>query len=206
MSYRINEIFTSLQGEGVRAGTVNTFIRFAGCNLQCRADGPEGFDCDTEFNSFVRAERSEVVAAAVASWEEACGIGSEIRSVILTGGEPGIQVDGPLVEMLHAVGFYVAIETNGTQVLPDGIDWISCSPKSADHTLRIEVANEVRIVRHAGQGLPRTPIRALHYCLSPAFGADGNLDPGALATCVALCKANPHWRLSVQQHKAWGLR
>lgn len=204
--YQVNEIFTSLQGEGARAGTVNTFVRFSGCNLRCRSDGPEGFDCDTEFTSGVRLSSSGLVARARESWDKETNSARENQWVILTGGEPALQVDASLVDMFHEDGFFVAIETNGTQALPPNLDWVSCSPKTADHTIRVERANEVRVVRHAGQGVPKTSVRADHYFLSPAFGPADRPEPGALATCVSLCKENPRWRLSVQQHKLWGER
>jgi 7-carboxy-7-deazaguanine synthase len=206
-AYRVNEIFTSLQGEGQRVGSVNTFVRFAGCNLQCSRDGPEGFDCDTEFTSGRWLTLEQLVAAATASWDRATS-SHERRACILTGGEPMLQVDAALVDALHEARFFVAVETNGTQLLKPGVavDWVSCSPKTADHTIRIERADEVRVVRHDGQGEPRSPVPADHLFLSPAFGADGQPEPGALRTCVELCKSNPRWRLSVQQHKSWGVR
>lgn len=206
-AYRVNEIFTSLQGEGVRAGTVNTFVRFTGCNLECRADGPEGFDCDTEFTSGRFMTLEQLVAAAGESWDRATAH-HNARACILTGGEPMLQVDSALVDALREAGFFVAVETNGTQEIKDGVEfnWISCSPKSADHTIRIRRADEVRIVRHSGQGVPKPPVAAEHLCLSPAFGANGEPEPGALETCIELCKLDPTWRLSVQQHKSWRVR
>jgi organic radical activating enzyme len=202
--YVCNEIFYSLQGEGARKGVPNVFVRFSGCNLQCSVDNYAGFDCDTEFTSGVKyMSEGDLVAAIIK-----CG-GNDImrRAVILTGGEPALQVDHFLVNALHQAGFFIAIETNGTHELPEGIDWISCSPKTAEHTLRCaEEVDELRYVRNEGQGLPKPSLKAHHYYLSPAFRADGTIDPGAMETCQQLCLENPKWALSVQDHKQWRMR
>lgn len=215
--YMVNEIFYSLQGEGMRAGTPNVFVRFSGCNLTCSADGEAGFDCDTEFASGRKMTANEIRNEIFKlDWirsryhqTDFVGLG-----VILTGGEPALQVDEALLAELHDAKLFIAIETNGTKALAPGIDWISCSPKSAEHTLRIERADELRYVRHAGQGIPRPIIEAANLLLSPAFetieGPNG--EPlhrplkGALEWCIGLVKENPRWRLSVQQHKTWRIR
>lgn len=206
--YQINEIFYSIQGEGVRAGTANVFVRFAACNLHCSKEskmdeGSEyvaGFDCDTEFASGRAMTLSELVQAM----EDVGAIAP--RSCILTGGEPALQVDKELINKLSAFGWYVAIETNGTRKLPDGIDWICLSPKSAWHTLQLKRCDELKMVRHAGQELPHhIPITAKNLVVSPAFDARG-LSRKNLEWCIGLVKANPDWRLSVQQHKGWAVR
>jgi organic radical activating enzyme len=197
MPYLVNEIFYSLQGEGVRAGTPNLFLRLARCNQACRVE-THGFDCDTEFESGRWLSAPEIVAA-LRELSTACGW------VILTGGEPALQVDAELIDALHAAGLALAIETNGSVELPPGLDWITVSPKVAEHAVRQRTANEVKYVRGHGQALPRTVVKAEHYLLSPAFdGAD--LDRRALDWCIRLCKDNPPWRLSVQQHKLWNVR
>lgn len=195
--YRVNEIFYSLQGEGVRAGTPNLFLRFSRCNLDCKA-ATHGFDCDTEFET--------------GTWMTLPGIVAEMRSlaprcdwVILTGGEPALQVDDPLIDALHGAGYRLAIETNGTLELPAGLDWITVSPKVPEAALRQRVAHEVKYVRAAGQPLPETVVAAEHHLISPAFHG-GNLDPSHLDWCIRLCRDNPPWRLSVQQHKGWNVR
>lgn len=191
-TYRINEIFYSLQGEGIRQGTPNVFIRFSGCNLKCAEDDPHsGFNCDTEFVSGVPMTIDDICAQ----------VGDLCPSVILTGGEPALQVDQELIDELHRRDFYIAIETNGTQTLPDGIDWICVSPKSAEHTLKIELCDELKYVRHKGQGIPKPSITADHYLISPAFKSDGSVSRDDLEYCIALVKLNPTWRLSVQLHK-----
>ena len=196
--YQVNEIFYSLQGEGVRVGTPNVFIRLSGCNLRCSADGPEGFDCDTEFVSGRPLSAEQIVAGARTA-------GGACNWVVLTGGEPALQVDDELLAALHAGGYMCAIETNGTKELPAGLDWICVSPKTAEHTIRAQECDEVKYVRHAGQGIPRPAIGADHYLISPAF--DGGILPLAnLNWCIALAKENPPWRLSVQLHKSWKVR
>lgn len=196
-TYRINEIFYSIQGEGMRAGSPSLFVRFQGCNLRCRQES-HGFDCDTEFVSGTSWTSLEIVAymkqlAPACPW------------VVLTGGEPAQQLDAHLLEYLHRAGYTLAIETNGTVALPDGIDWITVSPKVAEHVIRQRIANEVKYVRGFGQGIPRTVVKADHHLISPAFdGSD--LDPKTLRWCIDLVKENPTWRLSVQQHKFWSIR
>jgi 7-carboxy-7-deazaguanine synthase len=195
--YRVNEIFYSLQGEGVRAGTPNLFLRFSRCNLECRVE-THGFDCDTEFESGRSMTLPEIVA-------EMRALSAECRWVILTGGEPALQVDPELIGLLHAEGYSLAIETNGSIELPPGIDWITVSPKVAEHAIRQRQAHEVKYVRGYGQGIPRTVVEAEHYLISPAF--DGpEVDRRTLDWCVRLCRENPPWRLSVQQHKQWSVR
>jgi len=195
--YVVNEIFYSLQGEGVRAGTPNLFLRFARCNLACRAE-THGFDCDTEFESGRRMTLKEIL-------EEMTALSSDCRWVVLTGGEPALQVDRELIDILHAAGYRLAIETNGSILLPEGIDWVTVSPKVAEHAVRQRKADEVKYVRGYGQALPRTVVTAEHYLVSPAF--DGpEVDPRTLDWCIRLVKENPPWRLSVQQHKLWQVR
>lgn len=210
--YRVNEVFYSLQGEGVRAGTANVFVRFSGCNLTCTKP-VEGFDCDTEFVSGRSLTLDQLM-------DEIQRVNPRESAVILTGGEPGLQVDHALIDRLHEEGHYVAIETNGSVLLPHAanvnspgvtpldlypFDWITVSPKVAEHAIKQPVAHEVKYVRGYGQGLPKTVVTAIHYLISPAF--DGEVvDRAALGWCLKLVKENPPWRLSTQQHKTWGVR
>jgi len=195
--YLVNEIFYSLQGEGVRAGTPNLFLRLAKCNLACKVE-THGFDCDTEFESGRWLTLPEIVAEFRQAGE-GCGW------VILTGGEPALQGDRELIDGLHAAGYRLAVETNGSLELPAGIDWITVSPKVAEHALRQRTADEVKYVRGYGQAIPKTVVEAGHYLISPAFdGAE--VDPRTLDWCIRLCKENPPWRLYVQQHKLWRVR
>ena len=195
--YLVNEIFYSLQGEGVRAGAPSFFLRFAKCNLTCKAE-THGFDCDTEFESGRWMTLPEIL-------DELRQLSERCEWVVLTGGEPALQVDGEMIDALHAAGYKLAIETNGSVELPEGMDWITVSPKVAEHAVRQRQAHEVKYVRGYGQAVPRTVVEAEHYLISPAFEGD-RLDPRALDWCIRLCKENPPWRLSVQQHKAWKVR
>lgn len=195
--YLVNEIFYSLQGEGVRAGTPNLFLRLSRCNLACKVE-THGFDCDTEFESGRWMTLDEIVT-------EGRTLSPTCDWIILTGGEPALQADRDLIDHCHAAGYKLAIETNGSFELPEGIDWITVSPKVAEHAVRQRVAHEVKYVRGYGQAVPRTVVKAEHLLISPAFeGAD--VDPRTLDWCIRLCKDNPPWRLSVQQHKLWKVR
>lgn len=196
-TYTINEIFYSLQGEGIRAGTANLFLRFTGCNETCRVE-THGFDCDTEFTSGRAMTLDDIL-------EEFRRLSPDCRWVVLTGGEPALQIDRPLIDTLHTAGYQLAIETNGSIALPDGLDWITVSPKVAEHAIRQRHADEVKYVRGHGQAIPRTVVQATYKLISPAFIGD-QIDPRALAWCIDLVRAHPDWRLSVQQHKLWRIR
>lgn len=192
--YKVNEIFYSLQGEGVRAGTANIFVRFSGCNLECRRE-TEGFDCDTEFTSGVFMTKEDII-------NRARQLSPNTSWIIMTGGEPTLQVDDALVRYFRNEGYHLAIETNGTREVHPDIEWICVSPKTAEHTLRQKSANEVKYVRRYGQGIPQTSVKADHYLLSPAFDSEV-LPQENLNWCIQLCKEHPQWRLSVQNHKIW---
>lgn len=197
MKYRINEIFYSVQGEGVRAGCPSLFVRFSKCNLLCTVES-HGFDCDTEFES----GRDMSVEEIVVQLEH---LSSNCEWVVLTGGEPALQVDETLVEALHSAGYKLAIETNGSRELPEGLDWITVSPKVREEEIRQRTANEVKYIRAKGQGIPETVVEAQHRLISPAFSGD-RLDPETLGWCLRLVQDHPAWRISVQQHKGWGVR
>lgn len=210
--YTVNEVFYSLQGEGIRAGCPSVFVRFTGCNLQCSLEpgklSPGGFDCDTEFTSGRKLQAQELhdymmeVLLAVRKPPV-----SEKPWCILTGGEPGLQVDNSLLEFLSP-NWQVAIETNGSIALPSVcveetlFDWITVSPKVAEHAIRQKRADEVKYVRAYGQPLPATVVQAKHYLISPAFNGT-SLDKRTLQWCIDLCLKNPKWRLSPQLHKIW---
>ena len=207
MTYQVAELFYSLQGEGARKGTANVFVRFAGCNLSCSRD-EEGFDCDTDFKATRVFETAEqLVEGALTLWPRLTT--GEQPCVILTGGEPALQVDDELVAEFMIRNCYLAIETNGTRELPGGIDWISVSPKRG-HDMVLKHAHEIRIVVDA-QG--RKPLHhevpfipgAVVY-LSPAYGEFGQPCSCALETAIQACLWNPEWRLSTQDHKYWGIR
>lgn len=203
--YTVNEMFFSLQGEGARAGTPNVFVRFTGCNMRCEVKAgkrsPGGFDCDTEFESGRPMTTGQILAAAK-KLAPAAGVG-----VIFTGGEPALQLDKSIVDAFRAAGFGpLCIETNGTvDVAPLGLDWISLSPKVAEHAVKVRECSELKYVRGQGQGIPKPSARARHRFISPAFSGEA-LDRDTLRWCVDLVKMNPGWALSMQQHKTWGIR
>jgi 7-carboxy-7-deazaguanine synthase len=202
-TYAVNDIFYSPQGEGVRTGTMNLFLRFAGCDMACdmapSPRSPGGFACDTEFVS-------QVGLTAAAILERFHALSPACRWAICTGGEPALQLDTPLVDTLHAAGYSLALETNGgTNIDHLGLDWVTVSPKVAEHAIQQRTAHEAKYVRAYGQGIPKTVIAADHYLISPAFQGD-HLDPKTLAWCLQLCKDHPQWRLSCQLHKWWNVR
>lgn len=174
---KINEIFYSLQGEGFHTGTPAVFVRFSGCNLKC------GF-CDTSHEEGRMMSDDEIVA-------EVCNY--PCHMVILTGGEPGLWIDSRLTEALHAAGKYIAIETNGTCVLPEDIDWVTCSPKEGT-ILKVRRIDEVKVV-YVGQDVSiYLKFPAKHYFLQPCSGQNTN-------EVISYIKEHPQWRLSLQTHK-----
>ena len=205
MAYRVREIFASIQGEGIQAGRVAVFLRFAGCNLwsgreEDRATARCRF-CDTDFVGGDRHDDAEALAAAVtAAWPG----GADGRLVVVTGGEPALQLDPPLLAALHRAGFFVAIETNGTLPLPDGIDWVCVSPK-AGTTLAVIRGDELKLV-HPQPGLDPAGLEGLaftHFLLQPL---DGPERAANRAAALAYCFDHPRWRLGLQLHKVLGLR
>jgi len=196
-TYRINEIFYSLQGEGVRVGTPALFVRFSGCNQACTA-ATVGFDCDTDHT----AAKEMTLAKIIVDLRSA---GPRCEWVVLTGGEPALQVDRELIDGLHEAGYRLAIETNGSIELPAGLDWITVSPKMPEDKIQQRTADEVKYVLTAGQPLPTSTVRADHYLISPVF-QEGCVDSETLSWCIRLVQDNPPWRLSVQLHRLLGIR
>jgi 7-carboxy-7-deazaguanine synthase len=199
-SYRINEIFYSIQGEGSLAGTPMVFVRFSDCNLRCTVAG-NGFDCDTEFTSG-RMLTMDLIAEEV--FTQTNGVKPEW--ILVTGGEPALQLDAAFIDYWHRAGCKIAIETNGTKELPEGIDFVCVSPKTAEHTIRVKRANDVKYVRRAGQALPETKVVADRYLVSPAFQSDASVTKADMTWCINLVKENPRWALSIQMHKLLAVR
>ena len=209
MTYSVKEIFLTLQGEGGQAGRAAVFCRFAGCNLwtgreQDRAGAVCCF-CDTDFvgtdgpggGKFATA--AELAAAAAAAWSGP----PENRLVVLTGGEPLLQVDAALVEALHAAGFSIALETNGTLAAPAGIDWICVSPKS-DAPLAQTTGQELKLV-YPQDGVDPARFEGLAFERFSLQPMDGPERDAATRAAVAYCLAHPRWRLSLQTHKYLGI-
>ncbi len=208
-SYAVKEIFLTLQGEGVNAGRVAVFCRFAGCNLwsgreEDRAEAACRF-CDTDFIGLDGEGGGRYDADGLAARIEGLWAGGNAhRLVVLTGGEPLLQVDGALVRALHERGFEIAVETNGTVDAPDGIDWICVSPKG-DNALAIEAGDELKLVYPQADAPPErfASLAFRHFLLQPM---DGPGREDATRAAIAYCLAHPHWRLSVQTHKVVGIR
>lgn len=201
--YAINEIFYSLQGEGVRAGTANVFLRFAGCNLDCNVD-EHGFNCDTDFKDKTMLTAQEI-------FDRCKFLGDGCTSVIFTGGEPTLQLDDELLGLFLKNGWFMSIETNGTRPVRDCIHWITVSPKVPEDQLKQHVASEVKYVIAQGDEPPSNPaIDANFYLISPAFDVDekhnSQFNEDNLNWCIRYVKEHPKWKMSVQQHKAWGVR
>ena len=210
MSYAVKELFLTLQGEGGQAGRAAVFCRFAGCNLWSgreadRASAVCTF-CDTDFVGMDGegggrfATPADLAAAAAALWR---GVMGAPRLVVCTGGEPLLQLDPPLIEAFHALGFEVAVETNGTLPAPAGLDWICVSPK-ADASLAQTSGDELKLV-YPQAGVDPAQFEGLDFKafrLQPMDGPDRNANTEA---AVAYCLAHPLWRLSVQTHKYLGL-
>ena len=208
--YTVKEIFYTLQGEGMQAGRPAVFCRFAGCNLWSgreadRATATCSF-CDTDFVGVGpdggRFATAEALAEAVASRWPAAGGGRPL--VVCTGGEPLLQLDGPAIDALHALGFEVAVETNGTQPAPPGLDWVCVSPK-ANAPLVLMWGDELKLVYPQDLAPPERfeGLGFRHLLLQPMDGPDL---PANTEAAVAYCLAHPAWRLSLQTHKTLGLR
>ena len=209
MSYVVKEIFYSLQGEGVRAGTAALFLRFAGCNLKCSFK-THGFDCDTRWDGGKKMSLDEIIdCLAKEGYQRGPLEGCTIQWVVLTGGEPGLQVDADLVDRLHEEDYAVAIETNGTvnlDILKTAFDWITVSPKVPEEEVKQLEAHEVKYVMMDARPLPEPACMADHYLLSPKTYPVIGVSQVALKHCIKLVKENPRWRLSMQQHKIWDIQ
>jgi 7-carboxy-7-deazaguanine synthase len=209
MTYAVKELFKTLQGEGAQAGRAAVFCRFAGCNLwsgreEDRAEAVCRF-CDTEFvgtdgeggGKFATAEA--LADAIAATWNGP----AERRYVVFTGGEPLLQLDAALVDAVHAQGFEIAVETNGTLEPPPGIDWVCVSPK-AGAPFQLKAGSELKLV-FPQAGIDPAALETLpfdHFWVQPM---DGPARTANTEAAVAFCLANPKWRLSLQTHKIIGI-
>jgi 7-carboxy-7-deazaguanine synthase (Cx14CxxC type) len=211
MAYAVKEIYYTLQGEGANAGRAAVFCRFAGCNLwsgreQDRAEAVCRF-CDTDFvgidgpggGKFATA--SELAGAVASVWPADCQ--TDRRFVVCTGGEPLLQLDRPLLEALHAEGFEVAVETNGTVPPPAGIDWLCVSPK-AEAALVVAEGDELKLVYPQEGAEPERfeRLRFRHFFLQPM---DGPSRESNTEEALRYCLSHPLWRLSLQTHKLLGI-
>ena len=194
--YPINEIFCSLQGEGYHTGTVSVFVRFSGCNLKCDF-------CDTNHLEHTMMSLPEIVSA-VMKYHKA-------PMVVLTGGEPGLHIDDAIIKALKMTGKTITIETNGTCQLPEGIDWITLSPKAAFKggkaiPCQISHCDELKVV-YIGQDLSQyNNIIANHRFLQPCYVDDPVERLSGLQATVKAVLDNPTWRLSLQTHRILGIK
>lgn len=212
MTYAVKECFYTLQGEGMHAGRPAVFCRFSGCNLWTgrEADRVSAVCtfCDTDFVGIGpdggKFESAEALSQFVKRhWPS--NAPADVRPfVVCTGGEPLLQLDDAAVEAFHAVGFEVAVETNGTQAAPKGIDWLCVSPK-ANAPLVLTGGHELKLVYPQVNAMPEQfeALRFRHFSLQPM---DGDCVAENIAAAVAYCLSHPRWRLSLQTHKALGLR
>ncbi|WP_108810315.1 7-carboxy-7-deazaguanine synthase [Sphingorhabdus sp. Alg231-15] len=213
MSYAVKEMFLTLQGEGVHSGRRAVFTRFTGCNLwsgleRDRSDAVCQF-CDTDFVGMDGdgGGRFDDAAALAAAVTDVWGEGDDARFIVLTGGEPMLQVDEAVIDALHAAQFEIAIESNGTLPVPRSIDWICISPKAGSETVQ-RSGDELKLVWPQ----PDSDWQAMqdwdfaNYLLQPM---DARLDEEAnaanLQEAIAFVQAHPKWRLSLQTHKILGL-
>jgi 7-carboxy-7-deazaguanine synthase len=209
MAYHVKELFYTLQGEGAQAGRPAVFCRFAGCNLwtgreEDRSRAVCKF-CDTAFvgtdgpGGGRFADAVALARAVSAAWPGTSGR----RFVVLTGGEPLLQIDAELIEALHSAQFQIAVETNGTLPLPRGLDWVCVSPK-AGAELVVRKGSELKLV-FPQEGAPPTTFEGLdfeHFFVQPM---DGPSREANAKLAVAFCLQNPKWRLSLQTHKLLGI-
>jgi len=211
MTYSVKEIFYTLQGEGLNAGRPAVFCRFAGCNLWSGREDDRALAvcrfCDTEFvgtDGTLGGKFAQAAALAdriAAQWPSTA---TAHRFVVLTGGEPLLQVDAPLIDALHAHGFEIAVETNGTLPAPAGIDWICMSPKAGAPIVQTR-GHELKLVFPQAELMPPAVahLQFSHFLLQPMDGPDRLANTRA---ALEYCQAHPQWRLSLQTHKILQIR
>jgi 7-carboxy-7-deazaguanine synthase len=211
MSYAVKEIFLTLQGEGVHAGRRAVFLRFSGCNLwtgreEDRATAICQF-CDTDFvgmdgENGGRYDAEALSAKVAALW----GDSTENRYVVITGGEPMLQVDDAIVDALHAQAFQIAIESNGTIEVHPGIDWVCISPKAGSDVIHRR-GDELKLVWPQ----PTSNLDAMeqwpfaHFLIQPMDAGDAGVNAANVAEATRFVMERPKWRLSLQNHKILGL-
>jgi 7-carboxy-7-deazaguanine synthase (Cx14CxxC type) len=207
MTYTVKEIFYTLQGEGANTGRPAVFLRFAGCNLWTGREEDRSTAicqfCDTDFLGGTKFATAELLAAAVSvEWSR---VGKPNRPfVVITGGEPLLQLDRPLIDSLHALGFEIAIETNGTLQAPEGLDWICVSPKAGTSLVQ-RSGDELKVV-YPQRGMMLEGFERLdfdHFFVQPMDGPDIEQNTELAAR---YCLEHPRWRLSLQTHKLLGIR
>ena len=210
MSYSVKEIYLTIQGEGVHTGKEAVFCRFSGCNLwsgrEEDRDKATCTFCDTDFFG-VDGENGGKYSSTydlIKKIEECWSYDSKEKFVVFTGGEPLLQLDQKLIDKLHKKGFKIAIETNGTMLPPNNIDWICVSPKKNAKLVLLK-GDELKLV-YPQQGFEPEQFEKLdfdHFCVQPMDGKDLQKN---ILECISYCIENPLWRLSLQTHKILGIR
>lgn len=193
--YKINEIFYSLQGEGRWTGRAAVFVRFSGCNLSCPF-------CDTDFHGYTEMSAEDIVNRCKQESEKC-------RFIILTGGEPTLQVDATLIEALHQEGYFISMETNGTHPYPQGIDWVTCSPKDlfCNHAEPVvKKVDELKVVFDDTHPIKSYEIDTKYRYLQPCDVDNKARNSLILSNCIQFIKEHPEWQLSLQTHKVIGIR
>lgn len=212
MSYAVKEIFFTLQGEGAQAGRASVFCRFSGCNLWSGRESDRATAicrfCDTDFfgtdgTGGGKYPSADALADAIAREWAAKDAGGK-RFVVCTGGEPLLQIDEPLIAALHARGFEIAVETNGTLAAPPGLDWICVSPKAGAPLVQT-TGDELKLIypQTAAQPAAFEALAFRHFFLQPM---DGPVRDANTAAAIRYCMEHPRWRLSLQTHKIVGIR
>lgn len=195
-TYRVNEIFYSLQGEGRWAGRAAIFVRFSGCNLKCPF-------CDTNFSGCVIMTKNDILREVVTTGNEKC------KFVVLTGGEPTLQIDEELIDGFHDHGYYVAIETNGTNRYPWNVDYVTFSPKDAyvsNGTPKIQICDEIKVVFDGEKEIKDYAIKAQYKYVQPCDTGDKEKNRAILDKCIEFVKEHPDWQISLQQQKIINVR
>ncbi len=221
MSYRVKELFSTLQGEGINAGRAAVFCRFAGCNLWTGREEHRSIAvcrfCDTDFvgtdgpGGGTFEDAMALAAAARREWFESTGTQPVDRSpgvrplLVFTGGEPLLQLDEPLTSAIHDAGFEVAVETNGTIEVPAGVEWVCVSPKAGSDVV-VRSGDELKLVFPQPGAEPErfdtSEWHFTHFVLQPM---DGPELAANTAAATAYCRAHPRWRLGIQTHKVLGI-
>lgn len=192
-TYRVNDIFYSLQGEGHNTGRAAVFVRFSGCNLHCPF-------CDTDFSHFETLTAPEIIRRMQALTPA----GEDSPIVVLTGGEPTLQVDSGLLDAIHAAGFpFIAMESNGTKEPPAGLDWLTVSPKE---NVSVRQCSELKVLFNGTDEPDDQGIQATYYYLQPLDTGNEAENRRMADGCIEYIKAHPRWRLSLQTHKLIGIK
>lgn len=191
---RINDIFYSLQGEGRHTGRAAIFIRFSGCNLACSF-------CDTDFSDYREMTDEQIVEEVLKMVPDKDGV---YPMIVLTGGEPTLQVDERLIDLLHEAGFcLVAMESNGTKNPPANLDWLTVSPKK---NVMVKRCQELKCIYDGEQKVEDYGIEADYYYLQPCDVGDAGKNAEIIGQCIEEIKKNPKWMLSLQTHKLIGFK